>query len=146
MLKREIKYEDFDGNEVVGTFYFNLSKTEIIELEVKYEQGLAGFLQRIIDTKDKQKLWAQFKELVLLSYGEKSEDGKRFVKNDELREGFSQTGAYDALFVEFMTDENAAPDFFKGILPKDIQKELEKDEKDGKAQKSSSTPPIPPTT
>lgn len=126
MLKREIKYENFDGNEVTDTYYFNLTRSEMIELEVGYKDGLEAALRRIIETNDRQKLIAEFKNLVLLSYGVKSDDGKRFIKSDQLREEFTQTPAYDALFMELATNDDAAATFIKGIVPKDFSKEMDK--------------------
>ncbi|MET0466308.1 MAG: hypothetical protein ABW007_24330 [Chitinophagaceae bacterium] len=128
MLKRDITYEDFDGEKVTETFYFNLTKSEIIELEVGYKEGLQEVLQRIIKTEDKKRLIEEFKRIILLSYGERSEDGKRFIKNDGLREAFSQTAAYDALFIELATNEESAALFIKGIIPKDFVQEVEKAE------------------
>jgi hypothetical protein len=118
MLKREVTYEDFDGNQVTDTFYFNLNRTELIEMEVGYEGGLQAALQRIIESKDNKNLIAEFKKIILQSYGMKSEDGKRFIKNDMLREDFQQTAAFDSLFMDLATNDNAAADFIKGILPK----------------------------
>jgi hypothetical protein len=128
MLKRDISYEDFDGEKVTGTFYFNLSKSEIIELEVGYKEGLQETLTRIVKTNDRKRLIEEFKKIILLSYGERSEDGKRFVKNDELREAFSQTAAYDALFIELATDDEAAAVFIRGVIPKDFAQEIDKAE------------------
>ena len=128
MLIRPITYENFDGETVTETFHFNLSKSEIVELQVSYKEGLEAAIARIVRTEDKKKLIEEFKRIILLSYGERSEDGKRFVKNDELREAFSQTAAYDSLFIELATDDTAAADFIKGILPKDFAKEVEKQE------------------
>jgi hypothetical protein len=120
MLKRDITYEDFNGDTVTETFYFNISKPELIELDVEYEGGMSGFLQKIIDSKNGKELVSQFKRIVLLAYGQKSEDGKRFIKNDQLREEFSQTAAYQSLFMELAQDDNAAVVFLKGVLPKDL--------------------------
>jgi hypothetical protein len=127
MLKREIKYEDFDGNEQTDIFYFNISKPEMVELEVEYPEGLKGFIEKIIETKDNKELINQFKRIILLAYGKKSDDGKRFIKNDELREEFSQTAAYQALFIELATVDNAAADFITGILPKDFTTKPDED-------------------
>jgi len=138
MLKRNITYEDFNGDTVTDTYYFNLSKTELLELEVSYDGGLEAAIQRIVEAKDNQALVQEFKKLVLLSYGEKSEDGKRFIKNDEAREAFSQTAAYDALFMELSTDDKAAVDFIQGILPKDFVKAA--------AEAKPVTAPTPPTS
>lgn len=126
MLKREIKYEDFDGNEVIDTFYFNISKPELVELEVTYSQGFGAMLQQIIETKDNKALIAKFKEIVLMAYGEKSEDGKRFIKSDELKLRFSQTAAYISLFMELAMNDGAAATFIKGILPRDMAGEIDK--------------------
>lgn len=121
MLKRDITYTDFNGNEVTDTHYFNLSKTELVELEVSYEGGLSAAIQRIIDSKDIKALIKEFQKIILTSYGVRSEDGKRFIKNDQLREEFTQTAAYDALFMELATDENAAANFIKGVVPVDLE-------------------------
>lgn len=128
MLIRPITYENFDGETVTETFHFNLSKSEIIELQVSYKDGLEAALARIVRTSDKKQLVEEFKRIVLLSYGERSDDGKRFIKSDELREAFSQTAAYDTLFVELATDDTAAAEFIKGIIPKDFAKEVDKQE------------------
>lgn len=128
MLKREITYEDFNGDTVTEVFYFNLSKPEIIELEVENQGGLRQWLQNIIETGDRKNLVEQFKKLILRAYGQKSEDGKRFIKNEQLREEFSQTAAYPVLFMELAEKEEAAAQFIKGILPKDMVAEIEKAE------------------
>jgi hypothetical protein len=120
MLKRTVNYEDFNGNNVSEDFYFNLTKAELLELELSYDSGFAESLQRIIDAKDNKTLVFQFKKLVLLAYGVKSEDGKRFIKSDQLREEFQQTAAYSALFMELAVDANAASAFITGITPRDL--------------------------
>jgi hypothetical protein len=120
VLHRPITYEDFNGNLVTENFYFNLSKAELIELEVSYDTGLAAAMQRIIDEKDNKKLVSEFKRIILLSYGVKSEDGKRFRKSNELREEFEQTAAYQSLFVELATNSMAATEFINGIIPRDM--------------------------
>ena len=138
MLKRDITYENYNGETVTETFYFNLTKTEIVELEVGYSGGLEAFIQKIIDTKDNAGLVREFKKIVLLAYGVKSEDGKRFIKSDELREEFSQTAAYDALFMDLATNDDAAANFIKGIVPKDLTPDQDKPIRD------VPFPPLPP--
>lgn len=120
MLKRDIKYTDFDGNEVTETFYFNITKSEAVELEVGHKGGMEEFLKRIVQTQDHASMISEFKRIILLSYGVKSEDGKRFIKSDEMREEFSQTAAFDALFIELASNEDAAATFIKGVLPADL--------------------------
>lgn len=126
MLKRDITYEDYNGDTVTDTHYFNLTQTEILELEVSKDGGLDAFIKRVIETKQVAKLMEEFKKIVLASYGVRSEDGKRFIKSDELRLEFSQTAAYDALFMELATDANSAAEFIKGVIPTKLRGEVEK--------------------
>ena len=137
MLKRNITYEDFDGNTVTEVFYFNLTKTEIIDLQLGYEGGLEEFITKIVKAEDLKALITEFKRLVLLSYGERTEDGKRFVKNDRIREEFSQTAAFDSLFMELATNDSAAADFVTGIIPRDMAQNVNKAE-------VVNLPPVPP--
>jgi hypothetical protein len=120
MLKRTIKYKDFDDNDVEEVFYFNLSQSELVELESMYKGGLGSFLQNIVKADNREEIIKQFKRLILMSYGEKSEDGKRFVKSDEMAMAFSQTLAYDSLFMELATHAGKGADFVLGILPKEF--------------------------
>lgn len=120
MLKRQITYQDFDGNDVTEVFYFNISKPELIELEVEYGTSFASMIQGIIDAEDNKRLLEEFKRIVLLAYGVKSEDGKRFVKSDALREDFQSHAAYIALYMELATDEEKAGQFINGIMPPDL--------------------------
>lgn len=140
MLKRDITYEDFDGNTVTETFYFNLTKTEIVTYVSEYgdPEKLQDILQAIIDANDMNQIIAEVKKLILLAYGIKSEDGKRFIKSDQLREEFSQTAAFDSLFMELATSEDATAIFTKGIIPSDIDIEIPKTE-------IVQLPPAPPT-
>ena len=144
MFKRPITYEDFNGDTATEEFYFNLTKSEIVELEVGYDGGLEATIQRIIKAQDNKALLNEFKKLVLLSYGVKSDDGKRFIKNDELREAFSQTAAYDALFIELATNDDSAATFIKGIVPKEFAKEIERVEKEEKKVETVNAPALQP--
>lgn len=120
MLKKTITYTDFDGEERTEDFYFNLTKAEIMEMNLSVYGGLDKMLEKIVAAKDTPKIVSTFKELVLKAYGVKSDDGKRFIKNDRLREEFSQTEAYSELFMELATDEDAAIKFVNGIVPKEL--------------------------
>lgn len=120
MLKKTITYTDYNDNERTEDFYFNLSKAELTEMELSTAGGLAEMIQRIVSTQDAPKIVKVFKDLVLAAYGEKSADGKRFIKTEELREAFSQTEAYSELFMELATDADAAAAFVNGIVPKDL--------------------------
>lgn len=117
MLKRTIEYVDFDGNKRKEDFYFNLSKAEVMEMELGVTGGMTQMLQKIVAEQDSKKIIETFKEIILKAYGEKSPDGKRFIKSKELSEGFSQTEAYSDLFMELATDSEAAAAFVNGIVP-----------------------------
>lgn len=119
MYKKPIKYVDYMGNDREEDFYFDLSPAELTELELSMEGGLSAMIQKIVKAKDMPSLIAMFKKLILMSYGEISSDGRRFIKNDEVRIGFSQTPAYSILFMELATNENAATEFVNGIIPKE---------------------------
>ena len=125
MLTKTVKYTDYNGNERTETFNFNLTKAEIAEMELSMPGGMSATVQRIIEAQDTKELIAIFKELLLRSDGVKSPDGRRFIKNDELREEFSQTEAYSDMFMELATDAEAASEFINKIIPSDMQKQLE---------------------
>jgi len=127
MYKREITYEDLDGNEVTDTFYFNLTRTELLTMGADYKDGYEAILKRIIETKDMAAIIVEFKKIINSSYGVRSEDNKRFIKNPQVLEEFQQTGAYDVLFMEFATDEVAAAAFVNGTFPKDIAEQVQKE-------------------
>lgn len=118
MLKKTITYTDYNGVERTEDFYFNLSKAEIVEMELGTVGGLSESLNRIVKTMDGPAIIKFFKDLVLKAYGEKSPDGKRFVKSDEIATAFSQTEAYSVLFMELASDSDAAATFVNGIVPK----------------------------
>jgi len=117
MLKKTIKYTDYDGNPRIEDFYFNLSKAEVAEMELSETGGLSKLLQKIIAEKNNKKIIEMFKDLILRAYGEKSPDGKRFIKNQELRDAFCQTEAYSELFMELAGNAEAAAAFVNGITP-----------------------------
>ena len=132
MLKKTIKYKDFNGEDREDTFFFNLTKAELAELELTTEGGLNTRIKAIIEAKNQAEIIRIFKEIILKAYGEKSEDGKRFKKTDSnglpLSVAFSETEAYSNLFMELATDDEAAAAFISGIIPADIDKaELEKE-------------------
>ena len=117
MLKKTITYTDYNGVERKEDFYFNLTKAEIMEMEMSTSGGLTEMINRIVAAQDAPAIIKIFKELVLKAYGVKSPDGKRFIKSDELATEFAQTEAYSQLFMELATDADAASAFVNGIVP-----------------------------
>ena len=117
MLKKTITYVDYDGNERTEDFYFNLTKAEVTEMEMSQKGGLVNTIQKIVAEQNSQRIIEIFKDLILKSYGEKSLDGKRFIKSKELREEFEQTEAYSDLFMELAQNAESAAAFVNGIIP-----------------------------
>lgn len=118
MLAKKITYTDFDGNERTETFYFNLTKAEIAEMELKHPGGYLDYIERIIEAKDQSELTECFTTLILNSYGEKSDDGRHFKKSEEISDLFHTSEAYSELFMEIMSDPDAASAFVNSIMPK----------------------------
>jgi len=126
MLKKSITYEDFNGEKVTEDFFFHLSKAELVELELSHKGGLSESLQRIVEAEDGKGIIAEFKNIILTAYGQRSEDGKRFIKNTQLREEFESTEAYSELFIELVTDTDAAIEFINGVIPSGMVEEAQR--------------------
>ena len=120
MIKKTITYTDYNGVERTENFYFNLSKAEVMEMEMTAEGGMAEFIQKIVDAKDAPSIIRVFKDLVLKAYGVKSDDGRRFIKSKELSDEFAQTEAYSQIFMELATNSDEAAKFVNGIVPADL--------------------------
>ena len=135
MLKKTIKYTDFNGNEVTEDFYFNLTKAEVAEMELgasrldadgNVKGGMQDLLAEIVASGSGQRIMDTFKEILARSYGIRSEDGKRFIKSKELFEEFTQSAAYSEFFMELITDADAASSFIKAVMPADLAVESDK--------------------
>lgn len=133
MLKKTITYTDFNGEEVSEDFFFHLSKAELVELELSYRDGLQETIKRIVEAEDGKAIIAEFKKIILGSYGQRSPDGRRFIKNQALREEFESTEAYSTLFMELVTDAEKAAEFVRGVIPQDLAEE---------ATKVTASPPV----
>lgn len=131
MLKKEITYTDYNGVERTEDFYFNLSKAELAEMELSVEGGLSDQIKAIVNAKDVPSVVKIFKKIILKAYGEKSADGKRFVKSPEISEGFEQTEAYSVLFMELIGNPDYAAKFITQMIPADLSKQLEEEKQIG---------------
>lgn len=116
MLAEKIKYVDLDGQELEETFYFNLSKAEMVELELIYG-GLEDYMNRLVQDRNTAELVKFYKAFILKAYGERGVDRKRFIKSQELRDKFEQTDAFSELFCKLTLDIDYAKRFLMGILP-----------------------------
>lgn len=138
MLKKTVTYETFDGETVTEDFYFNLTKAELSDRQFSVKGGLSALMEQIIKTNDQTKMYSIFKEIILAAYGEKSADGRKFIKSKEISENFTHTEAYSTIFMELLNDADAAAAFVTGILPKDIQSNV-KDGFDAELKKLGKT-------
>lgn len=117
MYVKETEYEDFLGNKRKETLRFNLTKAELMKMEVGQSGGLSKYLQKIVDGQNTPELAKIFEDLISKSYGEISPDGREFIKNKELLEKFMQTNAYSELYMELATNDDKAAEFINGIIP-----------------------------
>lgn len=125
MLKKTITYTDYNGESVTEDFYFNLSKAELLELNVSKKGGYQKWADNIMRAKDEQTLYREIKRIILSAYGIKSDDGRRFIKSKDIRDDFEQTEAFSELLMELATNAEAASNFMKGVLPPDVLAQAE---------------------
>lgn len=121
MFKKTMTYKDYNGEDVTRTFYFNISRAELIELEASSDGGVFTLIDQLTENRDIHRIVEIFKTLILKSIGRKSPDGERFIKSEEIAQEFSQTEAFSDLFVELASDSDFAAEFVKGILPNEKQ-------------------------
>ena len=127
MVVKKIKYTDFNGVEREEEFMFNLTEAEITEMELMTDGGLSDSIKKIVSAQNTPEIIKTFKMLLLKSYGEKSADGRRFIKSEELTEAFTQTNAYSQFFMELATDDKAAIAFINGIIPDSMRERVAED-------------------
>lgn len=125
MIKKTFEYTDYNGTERKETHWFNLSEAELTEMELEVDGGLAQYITRISEEQNGPKIIKIFKDIILRAYGIKSDDGRRFIKSDELKEAFSQTEAYSILFMELATNADKAAEFINGIVPANMTKNID---------------------
>lgn len=142
MYSKKIKYTNYNGEEREVKHYFNLNKAELLEMELVTPGGYENYINRIIETRDQKTLVNIFKELLLKSYGIKSDDGETFTKNDKIREEFENSEAFSELYFELATNTEAAMAFVNGIIPPalqaDVKREMAKREAEEKKADSNS--------
>lgn len=121
MIKKTLTYEDFDGNEVTEDHYFHLSKSDLLEMEMKYEGGILGQLKRIMSAENNLEMLGIFKDIIAASYGQRDgQDAKTFFKSETLSKRFIQSLAFDALFMDLMSNTGSTSAFITGLVPKDL--------------------------
>lgn len=123
MIRKNITYTNFENETVTEEFFFNLTKAELVEMEINHGGGFKEYLEKIEASQDVKEIYGIFKEIVLSTYGEKTPDGKRFIKSKEISEAFAQTEAYSELLFELMEADKAA-EFINALMPKDLAEKL----------------------
>lgn len=129
MIKKQITYTDYDGNERTESFWFALNQAELLEMNLEKNGGLSNMITRITETNDYAELSRIIKDLIRRSYGVKSDDGKRFVKSPAMTEEFMQTEAYSEMFTELVTDAGATSEFIQGIIPQKLAAQVVAEQK-----------------
>jgi hypothetical protein len=127
MYVKKIKYTNYNGEERERRFYFNLSKAEVLNMELSTNGGYENYINRIVETRDQHELIRMFKELIKMSYGVKSDDGEMFIKNDKVFSEFEQSEAYSEFYMELVTNTESAIEFINGIMPQALMAEVQKD-------------------
>lgn len=125
MYKITETYTDYDDNQRTEDFYFNYSEAELADLQFSVSGGLAGMIDKIIKTNDMPKLVELFRELIQKAYGEKSNDGRRFIKSPELTKEFTETVAYSQIYMRLATDSKAAQEFINKVVPKSMKDKMQ---------------------
>lgn len=125
MLKKTINYEDLDGNPVTEDFYFNLSKAEMAEMQFSEAGGFMALLQSAANTSNPSDVIPMFRKILAMAVGQRSLDGKRFIKSQDIIDSFLQTDAYSVMLMEILSDTNAAVEFVKGVIPADLVGKVE---------------------
>lgn len=126
MIKKTVTYNDLNGSERTESFYFHFYESELLEMELSVDGGFAERIQKIIDAKDQPTLIRVIKKFVLDAYGIKSDDGRQFIKNDEVRAKFEQCPAYSKIFMELVLDDKIAADFVNGVIPAEMADRVKK--------------------
>lgn len=124
MFKKTVSYTDYNGVERTESYHFHFSEAEILDMEMSVEGGFAERIQTIIDANDKTSLMKVIKKFVIDAYGVKSEDGKRFIKNDEVKTAFLESPAYSKIWMELVTNDQVAADFINNVVPADMKEQL----------------------
>lgn len=134
MFSRSFTYKDYNGNTRTDTWYFNLDKAELMKMELGAWGGLDALMKRLVREENPEKIVETFEKIILAAVGEKSPDGRKFIKNEEIREDFRQTPAYADLFYELVMDSEKANAFFKACMPEELAAAITEKENAEKAK------------
>lgn len=126
MIKKDITYKNYEDVKVTETFYFHLSKTELMEMMVAHDGGLEEYIKRIGESNDNKRVYEEFKKILLMSVGRRPLEGNRFIKTEDIRQDFQNSDAMGELIIELLSDEVKAAEFINSLLPKELRNEVGK--------------------
>lgn len=126
MLKKTVKFKNYDDVEITKDLYFNLRKDELISMQFEENGGLDKLLTKMQNEKDSKEIMKMFEKILKASYGEKSPDGNEFIKSEEVWNRFKSSNAYEVLFMELVSDANKLSQFIESVIPKFTQAEQDK--------------------
>ena len=138
MIKLTYTYTDYDGNERTEDYYFHYNDAEIVKIELGVEGGFTEKIKRLIAARDIPEIIKVFDEVIDTSYGVKSPDGREFIKSPELTAKFKRTEGYSKLFMDFVTKEGFAADFFNNLIPHEIAGVTSEENSNGEEKKEES--------
>ena len=125
MIKETVTYTDYNGTERTEDFYFNFTEAELAEMQLEVDGGLEDKIRQIVNANDTSKIIKIFKDTIFLkSYGKKSDDGRRMIKNAEVLDEFTQSPAYSILFMKYATSADALSSFINNVIPADLKEKL----------------------
>ena len=121
MYAEKVTYTDYNGNERTDTLYFNLTKSEMMRLDLEMDGNLREYLIRISESRNGKEIMEMFDKVLRLAYGVKSDDGKRFMKGDDIYKAFTETEAYNEFFFKLVTDASYAGKFIDGVVAEGLK-------------------------
>ena len=124
MYKKTMETVDFGGTKRTEDYYFNLTAAELMEMQLSTEGGFKEMIQRVVDAQNQTEMTQIFKKMLCKAYGVLSPDGRKFIKNEAVLNDFLATQAYSDLYMELLTDANAATEFFNNVIPQDLEEKL----------------------
>lgn len=131
MYKTTVTYTDYDDVQRTEDLYFNLTTAELIKMENSIAGGLQKRIEIMMQRHDVPTIMQTMEDLIKQAYGQKSMDGRKFVKSDEIYDDFLQSGAYNEFYMGVITDEKKSSEFLDGIIPSDIKEKVKELEQNG---------------
>lgn len=127
--KKSIRYIDLNGQTREVEYWFQLGKTDAIELDFVHRKNPKEYLESIAANQESRNLMDVWKDMLFRAVAKRvsGTDGDYLVKNDEILSEFRGSGAYEQLFNELAESEDGGASFFLSIMPKEVQANAEQE-------------------